>query len=227
MTVLHPRRHPFPLVSSLRFYCIEREALVDIRQDGLHVDGRGGELIGDFDEALDRCHECLLVLDVDPSTRGNGRIAPDAIRNLDPYLPPAPVTAAGGYVTRRRPDRLEVLLIHRRGLWDLPKGKLDPDETIEECALREVREELGVADVELGQPLGATVHGYPERGKYRVKTTHWFEMTTTADQFFPEAEEDISAAEWVPWEQAVERIGHETLRRHMRRIEPLLITENP
>ncbi len=57
-----------------------------------------------------------------------------------------PVTAAGGLVEN---EKGEVLLIFRRGKWDLPKGKLDPGETIEQCAVREVEEETGLKNIEL------------------------------------------------------------------------------
>jgi 8-oxo-dGTP pyrophosphatase MutT (NUDIX family) len=51
------------------------------------------------------------------------------------------IKAGGGIVVN---EQNEVLLIYRRGKWDLPKGKLDDGETIEECALREVKEETGL-----------------------------------------------------------------------------------
>ena len=54
------------------------------------------------------------------------------------------VVAAGGLVTN---DKNELLTMFRRGKWDLPKGKLDEEETIEACALREVREETGIEPV--------------------------------------------------------------------------------
>ena len=52
----------------------------------------------------------------------------------------------------------------RRGKWDLPKGKLDPGETLEACALREVREETGVGQLELIKFLLVTEHEYEESG---------------------------------------------------------------
>ena len=57
------------------------------------------------------------------------------------------IQAAGGVVTN---DREELLLIFRRGKWDLPKGKLDPGETLEACALRETSEETGLQHLQLG-----------------------------------------------------------------------------
>ena len=56
------------------------------------------------------------------------------------------VQAAGGVVWRRRDDQIQVLLVHRPKYddWSLPKGKLEPGETHQEAALREVREETGL-----------------------------------------------------------------------------------
>ena len=58
------------------------------------------------------------------------------------------LTAAGGWVEN---GEGQVLWIHRLGQWDLPKGKWEPNESIEDCAMREVEEECGVAGLTLGQ----------------------------------------------------------------------------
>jgi 8-oxo-dGTP pyrophosphatase MutT (NUDIX family) len=58
------------------------------------------------------------------------------------------IVAAGGLVFN---ENKELLMIYRRSKWDLPKGKLDEGETIEECAIREVEEETGVQQIILGK----------------------------------------------------------------------------
>lgn len=135
-------------------------------------------------------------------------------RNLDPYLPLRPVSAAGGVLVRPGAAELEVLLIFRRGVWDLPKGKQDAGETLEACALREVKEELGIPrkSLRLTHRLGITRHAYPERGFYWVKTTWWYRMETTATRFVPQAGEGIEAVAWFPWSTAATRLGYATLR---------------
>jgi 8-oxo-(d)GTP phosphatase len=145
-----------------------------------------------------------------------------AIVNIEPYLPLREVAAGGGMIVRRGDEGLEVVLIKRRGLWDLPKGKLDEDETIVDCARREVCEELGIDSLTVLSDLGWTVHGYNEGEFYRVKTVHWFAMTTAATTFSPQASEDIDEVEWVPWFLALERIGYLSLRLHMLKVTSLL-----
>lgn len=107
------------------------------------------------------------------------------------------ITAAGGLVVN--PDR-NLLMIYRRGVWDLPKGKLDEGETVEQCALREVQEETGLRDIRLGRLVGITHHEYFDTwcNSEVIKETHWFEMYITSEQkLLPQIEEDITRIEWV------------------------------
>ena len=159
----------------------------------------------------------MLVIRAD--TLAPRRVAPEAILNLTPYRPARPVTAAGGYVMRAGRAEPEVLLIYRRGFWDLPKGKRDKGETVEACGLREVQEEVGIQHLTLVAPLGTTLHGYPEGDKYRVKTTYWFLMQTPETVFTPQAKEGIERVEWVPLPEAQTRLGFDTLRRHLQQVE--------
>ncbi len=86
----------------------------------------------------------------------------------------------------------------RRNKWDLPKGKLDPGETLEQCAVREVGEETGLAPVKLEAPLLVTWHTYDENGKHILKETHWYRMSAGADQpITPQQEEQITELRWV------------------------------
>ncbi len=114
------------------------------------------------------------------------------------------VTAAGGAVWN---DRQELLFIHRRGKWDLPKGKLDAGETVETCALREVEEETGVTTT-IRRHLLDTYHTYHESGKHILKPTHWFEMQASGSfETNPQTEEDIHAIEWLPragWQKVLD-----------------------
>ena len=108
-----------------------------------------------------------------------------------------PIIAAGGIVMN--PNQ-EILWIFRRGFWDLPKGKLDPNETIEACAIREVMEETGISHLVLGKLILTTTHQYHDKylNKEVEKTTYWYAMTTdTLQDGKPQTEEDIEAIAWV------------------------------
>jgi len=105
------------------------------------------------------------------------------------------IQAAGGLVSNKNN---EILMIFRRGKWDLPKGKLDKGETLEQCAVREVTEETGLQSISLQKALVTTYHTYHESGKFILKESHWYKMTTAGKQpLAPQAEEDIAEARWV------------------------------
>ncbi|MEX0639350.1 MAG: NUDIX domain-containing protein, partial [Balneolaceae bacterium] len=75
---------------------------------------------------------------------------------------PIIVEAGGGVVCRNHSGSIQVLLIYRNGVWDLPKGKLEEDESIAECAAREVAEETGIALPVVNDFLTVTRHGYKQ-----------------------------------------------------------------
>ena len=105
------------------------------------------------------------------------------------------IEAAGGLVLNKNK---EVLMIFRRGKWDLPKGKLDKGETLEQCAVREVQEETGITNIELKEKLAETYHVYKEFGKHILKESHWYKMLCNTEQkLVPQTEEDITDIKWV------------------------------
>ena len=105
------------------------------------------------------------------------------------------IKAAGGLVKNHKG---ELLMIFRREKWDLPKGKLDEGETIEACALREVKEETGLKNLELGKLLKITFHTYIQFGKHILKETHWYSMTSKGNEnLVPQTEEEITETRWV------------------------------
>lgn len=106
------------------------------------------------------------------------------------------IEAAGGLVVDARG---KVLMIFRRGCWDLPKGKLDPGEKPSRAALREVEEETGVKSLKLGTKLLQTYHVYTDRPAGHVlKKTHWYRMRCPGkSRLVPETAEGITKARWV------------------------------
>ncbi|MBI5857387.1 MAG: NUDIX domain-containing protein [Sphingobacteriales bacterium] len=106
------------------------------------------------------------------------------------------ILAAGGLVQNEKKD---VLLIFRRGKWDLPKGKLDKKEKLEDCAIREVEEETGLQNVQLISPLTITYHTYHEGARFILKESHWYKMKVSGEQtLVPQTTEDIHEIKWVP-----------------------------
>ena len=102
--------------------------------------------------------------------------------------------AAGGLVFN---PAGEALFIYRLESWDLPKGKIDPGETPEIAAVREVQEETGLGEVELGAFIQMTYHTYRHLKKGRIlKPTYWYKMSTTELVLTPQTEEHIDKAEW-------------------------------
>ena len=105
------------------------------------------------------------------------------------------VKAGGGFVQNKNK---EVLMMFRRGKWDLPKGKLNKNETIEDCALRETEEETGLKNIELISPLITTYHTYPEGTKFILKESSWFKMKVNGEQkLIPQTTEQITKLDWV------------------------------
>jgi 8-oxo-dGTP pyrophosphatase MutT (NUDIX family) len=85
------------------------------------------------------------------------------------------VRAGGGAVWRRVPTGAEVVLVHRPAYddWAFPKGKLEPGETDEQAAVREVREETGLS-CRLGTELPSTTY---VDGQGRPKLVRYWSMT--------------------------------------------------
>ena len=106
--------------------------------------------------------------------------------------------AAGGIVVN---DEKKILLMKRLGKWDLPKGKLDKGETIEECALREIEEETGAKNLTVKSSFAETYHTYYRNEKWVIKHTHWY-LVECADgtSLQPQEDEDIEKVAWVDFD---------------------------
>lgn len=109
------------------------------------------------------------------------------------------VEAAGGLV---RNNKEEFLFIRRNKKWDLPKGKIENGETIPVAALREVMEETGIPQPEIGDHIETTYHIFQRNEKFRLKITYWFDMYSEYDgPFMPEFEEGIKKVRWKNFEK--------------------------
>lgn len=115
------------------------------------------------------------------------------------------VKGAGGVICREGASgKTEIVVVHRPAYddWTLPKGKVDSDETPEECALREVKEETGFR-CELQRPAGCTAY-VDRRGRNKV-VCYWV-MEVISGRFRPGGEVDRLA--WLPVDEAVKRLTY-------------------
>lgn len=112
------------------------------------------------------------------------------------------IVAGGGKVLN---DQGEILFIYRNDKWDLPKGKMEADESIEETALREVEEETNISGLKIIKPLETTYHIFKRNGRHKIKITHWFEMKSNyKGTLEPQTEEGITKVEWLNPKQTIE-----------------------
>ena len=114
------------------------------------------------------------------------------------------IEAAGGLVYN---DKNQLLMIFRNGKWDLPKGKLEVGENIEQCAIREVEEECGISELLITQQLQETYHTYEINGQKILKRTYWFEIKSSfKGNLLPQTIEGITEAVWVDKENIAEKL---------------------
>lgn len=104
------------------------------------------------------------------------------------------VNAAGGLI---RNSKNEYLFIYRRGKWDLPKGKLDEGENFETAAIREVKEECGIQQIELGELFHISYHIYEENKEWILKQTNWYLMKSEDVELIPQLSEGITDVAWL------------------------------
>lgn len=122
------------------------------------------------------------------------------------------IEAAGGIVKN---NDNSVLFIYRLGKWDLPKGKIEPNETIESTAIREVEEETGLKKLSLQKFVNTTYHIYRDKTNDApiLKTTFWYLMKYNDNEvLIPQIEEGITKAEWIPKNEIISKVLPNTFR---------------
>jgi 8-oxo-dGTP diphosphatase len=131
---------------------------------------------------------------------------------LDPEA--AEVKASGGVVWRRGQRGLELALVHRPKYddWSFPKGKLDPGESWEDAALREVEEEIGVR-CRLGHELPPTAYA---DGKGRSKVVRYWMMEPLEGTF--EASSEVDEMRWLGVDKAQSLLSYEHDRALLREL---------
>jgi len=109
------------------------------------------------------------------------------------------VEAAGGLVYN---NKREILFIYRNGKWDIPKGKIEKNESHRQAAVREVEEETGVKGLEVKRYITTTYHVFRRNGQFKLKITYWFEMFSTyTGPFTPQLNEGILKVKWKNFEK--------------------------
>ncbi len=128
------------------------------------------------------------------------------------------VEAAGGMVYNSKGERL---FIYRFGKWDLPKGKIEKNESHQQAAVREVQEETGLMEVIITEELPSTFHIFDHKGKKVLKRTYWFRMIYNGKTDpKPQLEEEITEAIWVP-DAEINKVYSNTYSS----LKPLIIEE--
>jgi 8-oxo-dGTP pyrophosphatase MutT (NUDIX family) len=138
---------------------------------------------------------------------------PDEKEILKTLKAKIPVSKAGGGLVYNKKG--EVLFIFRNGKWDLPKGGTEKWEHMEETAMREVEEETGVSKLMITKKLQKTYHIFKRNGAYRLKVTHWFEMTSDFEGIpVGQMEEGIEKAVWLDPQEIPEVLknSYETIK---------------
>jgi 8-oxo-dGTP pyrophosphatase MutT (NUDIX family) len=114
------------------------------------------------------------------------------------------ITAGGGIVESEH----GFLLIKRKGMWDLPKGKKDKGEDIEQTAIREIEEECGITGPTINQFICKTIHSYSYKNNPVLKKTHWFHMSYSGnEELIPQREEGITKVGWKSYEKMMRMRG--------------------
>ncbi|MCC8407894.1 NUDIX domain-containing protein [Mucilaginibacter sp. UR6-1] len=118
--------------------------------------------------------------------------AKEFIRNVEKSI--TLIEAAGGLVKNEEGN---YLFIYRNDKWDLPKGKLEKDESRKEGAVREVEEECGITVSKLGDKICKTYHVYTIKRQVVLKKTHWYAMKHKGNEKLkPQKEEGITDVRW-------------------------------
>lgn len=138
------------------------------------------------------------------------------------------IKAAGGVLYRKENSPSPVLLIKRNGVWDLPKGKLEEGESIPECAVREVAEEIGSSKLpNLKSFLCETYHEYHQERQKFGKTTYWYSMEAKQVKGLePERAEGITELRWEDPKRAIQLVGFDNLKTVLRAFLESVSNEN-
>lgn len=131
-----------------------------------------------------------------PGVHAGIYLHPDVEKLKSSFCKKFTILSAAGTLTVS--ENGNILMIHRRDKWDLPKGKCESKEKMESCALRETMEETGLHTLHLQSYLTTTYHTYEEDGNPFWKETRWYRCAATEQQeLHPQISEQITQIDWV------------------------------
>ena len=146
-------------------------------------------------------------------------------RRKAPAVPTKREISAGGVVYRRSDDEIEIVLASRRTrrgqlAWGLAKGGIEDEESTEDAAVREVREETGLL-AEIEASLGETRYFYVWENVRIRKTVHFFLMRHTGGDI-DDRDDEMEEIRWFPLERALKRAAYRGERDVLVRAAELL-----
>ena len=159
-----------------------------VPDNSIELDGKltPHEVIGKVIQAQKTEHGNFYILSAKPRKR------------FERFIESFPLIRAAGGVVRKNNLWGPVLMIFRKGRWDLPKGKIDEGEGRQAAALREVREECGIRQLEIVSKLHNTFHIYQMKNTWVVKCTYWYLMKSTdSGMLKPQEAEGIIDVKWI------------------------------
>jgi 8-oxo-dGTP pyrophosphatase MutT (NUDIX family) len=152
-----------------------------------------------------------------PQASSGGSAPRSARAPLAPRIPTAHHRSAGGLVVAG--ERILLISTQNGRRWQLPKGHIEPGESAEEAAVREVREETGVTGRVLA-PLPSVEYWYVEKGQLRVhKKVDYFLLEYVSGNAAEFDAKEVSGAEWFGWEEGLARMSYENERRVARQAQ--------
>ena len=133
-------------------------------------------------------------------------------------------TSAGGVVYRlAEGEPLFLLIRDSYANWGFPKGHLEAGERADEAALREVREETGLRDVQLRGAIDTIDWYFRFRGRLIHKVCHFYLMETQELETAPQLAEGITACQWVAYEAASTAVSYTNARHVLRRAQEMVL----
>ena len=132
--------------------------------------------------------------------------------------------SAGGVLARPGDHGVEVCLVHAGKYWGLPKGHLEPGETAEEAALREISEECGIPldHLSMSGELPPSEYVYRRAGTLIFKLVHHFLVVTEAATELRPQPSEIDEAAWLSIDEAIELASFADTRTALSAARPLL-----